>query len=240
MSRNRFLGTTADVAILVNNSTLNITANPTATFTFWSAATSGTQYTDLKELDGTTTVVAYHPNADGSMRAIYGPDAVTQMWADGAGSERFLVQCWVADSAGNASVMTPTALKSVSYTGVAQDFITWDLTSANGTLNLPASFTLTINRGGTDHFKTATGPTSLTMNELEHTIVLQYKSSTKVWYVGSGAGRTSAGTAINAAAYAPSASTTSTSRSGTTDVVISNGLPFDELYHPALSPTPTR
>jgi hypothetical protein len=227
MARNRFLGTTADVATTVGVANV-LLANPSATFTFWSdqnvakGGTGGIQYTDIKELDGTTSIATYHPNSDGACRVIYGPDGVKAMYVESGAAERFLVQCWTADAYGSAVAATPTSEQSGAITPAPGQFIPILLASANATIPLPSApadgsqvifrvvsvstgvvgaFSATISRGGTDTFDRVGGATSFTMNRLGDVRVLQYQASNKVWHTVGGYQDPATNTAVNNATY---------------------------------------
>lgn len=89
MARFAFGATTADTVLRTIGGTLFAGAGITCTV--WSAATGGTQYTDLLNAVGsaTTTVTTL---ADGSLPLFSGPSGVVEMWLDFGGAERVLVQ----------------------------------------------------------------------------------------------------------------------------------------------------
>ncbi|MEU3289887.1 right-handed parallel beta-helix repeat-containing protein [Streptomyces longwoodensis] len=64
---------------------------PYAVVTFWSAASGGTQYTDLQDSAGqpATQITA---DQYGALPAFRGPDGITGMWADAGGSSRAWVE----------------------------------------------------------------------------------------------------------------------------------------------------
>jgi len=89
--------------------------------TLWSAATGGTQYTDLQTVNGgVTTKVS--TDADGSLVPFYGPPGVDGAWLDfGGGGRAFLgashgqdvhVAALVADDASAAAVALDTRLQA--------------------------------------------------------------------------------------------------------------------------------
>lgn len=98
------------------------------------------------------------------------------------------------------NLCTPTAVKSADYTATVNDYIPSDISAAGFTISLPSApgdksiigvkivsvtpgNTLTIKAGGTDVFNRAAGSTSLTMVLQFQSVLLQYKSSTGIWYV---------------------------------------------------------
>lgn len=98
--------------------------------------------------------------------------------------------------------LIPTSVKTANYTAVPNDYVPVDTTSANVTVTLPTApsdgtrigvkmiiqasgHTVTIARGGTDVFNKTGGGTSLTLSLLNQAMILQYKSSTGIWYVTS-------------------------------------------------------
>lgn len=86
MARSEFGGTLADS---VTNPAGDVQA--AVSVTFWNAPTGGTQHTDLREIDGTTVIAGgiVTTDSDGAIRRFYGPDGVTQMWAQaGSGTRR--------------------------------------------------------------------------------------------------------------------------------------------------------
>lgn len=66
----------------------NFGAAASTSISMWSAATGGSQYTDLLAVDGTTAITTVTSGSDGSIPLFYGPVGVTVMWADGGGAER--------------------------------------------------------------------------------------------------------------------------------------------------------
>lgn len=105
---------------------------------------------------------------------------------------------WGSSSAGSA--LTPTAVKTTTYTAVVGDLVVCDVTSGF-TVTLPTApadkaeiavkivapaspaNTLTIAAGGSDVFNVASGSTSLTLTRKFQSVWLQYKSSSAIWYV---------------------------------------------------------
>lgn len=93
MARHRFLGTPADWAMALGADETSVDSQPgkrslvipSASLTFWSAVTAGTQYTDLLDAIGTPITSAAADSSDGSFPQIQGPDDVWSMWADGSG-----------------------------------------------------------------------------------------------------------------------------------------------------------
>lgn len=96
--------------------------------------------------------------------------------------------------------LIPTAVKTGSYTAVVDDFIPVDATAATRVITLPTaptdqsiiaikmiavsgSFVTTINTGGSDVFNKSGGGTSLNLTLVNQAMLLQYKSSSAIWYV---------------------------------------------------------
>lgn len=94
----------------------------------------------------------------------------------------------------------PTAVKTANYTASANDFVPCDNTSGSFTVTLPnapadgtvigikiviqsGTNTITVNCAGSDVFNKASGSTSGTISYLNQAILLQYKSSSGIWYV---------------------------------------------------------
>ncbi|MFD1657006.1 hypothetical protein ACFSL4_01830 [Streptomyces caeni] len=91
MARYRF-GGVADYVISVGTGNA-ATLVPGASVTYWNAASGGTQYTDLTDIDGVTPIAGGILTADvyGAAPEFYGPDGVTEMYPDangGAGPRR--------------------------------------------------------------------------------------------------------------------------------------------------------
>ncbi len=97
-------------------------------------------------------------------------------------------------------VLNPTAVKTANYTAVAYDLIPVDTTSGNVTITLPnaptdksvvaikqiirgGTNTVTVNTAGTDVYNKASGATTLTLTLLAQGVLMQYESSTKIWYI---------------------------------------------------------
>jgi hypothetical protein len=105
--------------------------------------------------------------------------------------------------AASSQGLTPTAVKSGAYTAAAGDFVPVDASGGTVTVTLPAApadrarigvkivaqaatpNTVTISRGGSDVFNKAGGSTALSLNALFQGIIVQYASSTGIWYVQS-------------------------------------------------------
>lgn len=108
-------------------------------------------------------------------------------------------------AAGDKLGLTPTAVKTATtYTAAVGDFVPCDTTSNAITVTLPTApadgsvvgvklviqggtNAITISRGGSDVFNKAGGSTSLTLSSLLGHVIVQYKSSSSIWYVVSGA-----------------------------------------------------
>ncbi len=93
--------------------------------------------------------------------------------------------------------LTPTAVKTANYTAAAGNLVPVDTTSNSVTITLPTSptdgtlvgvnhsiqgvgFTVTVARGGSNHFDSTTGSTTKTLPMVKETVVFLYKSG--VWY----------------------------------------------------------
>lgn len=91
-----------------------------------------------------------------------------------------------------------TAVKTASYSPSPNEFVPVDTTSGNVTLTLPTApanmtqigakhivrggvNTVTLAVGGSDHFNTATGPTTVALTVLNQDITFQYNTATAVW-----------------------------------------------------------
>jgi hypothetical protein len=105
----------------------------------------------------------------------------------------------------NPTNLTDTPVKTANYTAVVNDFVLTDATSGAFTVTLPTApadkttigvkvvagtmtsgsltNSLTIAAGGSDHFNTATGPTTLPIQTLHQGMVLQYTAASSVWVV---------------------------------------------------------
>lgn len=96
--------------------------------------------------------------------------------------------------------LTPTAVKTTTYSAAVNDFIPCDNTNGSFTITLPTApadksvigvkliilsgtNTITISAGGSDVFNKSGGSTSLTLSLLNQAIQLQYKASSGIWYV---------------------------------------------------------
>lgn len=99
-----------------------------------------------------------------------------------------------------AGLLTPTAAKTGAYTAAAGDFVPCDTTTAAFTVTLPTApadltvigvklikqggtSAVTVAAGGTDVFNIASGATSVALALLNQGVLLQYKSSSAIWYV---------------------------------------------------------
>src|SRR5665213_809252 len=102
-----------------------------------------------------------------------------------------------------AQALTPTAVKnngSSPYSAAAGDFVPVDTTAGNVTVTLPTAptdktrigvkhiiqggtNTVSITAGGSDVFNKAGGSTSLTLSLPNQGLLLQYASSSAIWYV---------------------------------------------------------
>jgi hypothetical protein len=99
-------------------------------------------------------------------------------------------------------LVTPTTVKTSNYTVVAYDLVPVDVSGGTVVLTLPSApadktivaikqiavgtsaqgYVTTINCAGSDVFNKAGGATTGSMSVLNQSIVLQYKSSTAIWY----------------------------------------------------------
>ena len=87
--RNRFGGTSTDwVFTPVLSGSAVVPSLASEPVTFWSSKTGGTQYTDLLVNGAAASTVV--TTGTGQLPIFYGPDGVTELWAD-AGSERVLL-----------------------------------------------------------------------------------------------------------------------------------------------------
>lgn len=215
MARHTFLG---DMASWVMDTGASATSTsgfagdttlviPGITVTFWSAASGGSQYTDLLNATGTpiTSVISA---ADGSLPQISGPDAVTAMWADasgGAGPRRLAAatDLGTALSALAASAaLTATTVKTASYTASPGDFVPVDTTGGPVTITLPsgaadqarvgvklvrqaAANTVTVACPGTVTFNDD-ATTAIILKLLNQGLIASYSASASVWYIQSG------------------------------------------------------
>lgn len=110
------------------------------------------------------------------------------------------IQQQVITGGGGGTTLSPTAVKIANYTAAVGDFVPFDNTSGNLVLTLPtapidgsqiatkiviqgSTNTITINTGGSDVFNKTGGGTALTLKIVNQGILLQYKSSTGIWYV---------------------------------------------------------
>jgi len=112
VSRHRFLGSVADWAMALGADETSTDGQsgkralivPSATITFWTARTGGTQITDLLDDLGTPITGATADSDDGEFPPIQGPDTDPEtwyMWADGsggAGPRRLVVATDIGDT----------------------------------------------------------------------------------------------------------------------------------------------
>lgn len=99
-----------------------------------------------------------------------------------------------------AQALTPTAVKTSSYTAAPSDYVLTDSTAGTVPITLPttpadktrigikmviqgSTNTTTIACGGSDHFNLSTGPTTATLTLLNQATILQYASSSATWIV---------------------------------------------------------
>jgi hypothetical protein len=100
------------------------------------------------------------------------------------------------------AILTTTAVKTSNYSAAGGDFIPVDTSSGNITITLPTapanktrvgaklviqggSNTVTVVAGGSDIFNKAGGSTTLTLQLVNQSVILQYASSGAIWYVTS-------------------------------------------------------
>lgn len=96
--------------------------------------------------------------------------------------------------------LTPTAVKTTTYTAAAGDLVPCDTTSAGFTVTLPtapadgsviavkhvirgSTNVVTVAAGGSDVFNKSGGGTSQTITLVNQGMLFQYKSSSAVWYI---------------------------------------------------------
>jgi hypothetical protein len=96
--------------------------------------------------------------------------------------------------------LTPTAVKTANYSASAGDFVPVDTTSGNVTVTFPTApadgavlavkhlvrggtNTVSLALGGSDKFNTTTGATTGTLTLSNQSILVQYKSSSAVWFI---------------------------------------------------------
>lgn len=104
----------------------NFGAAASTSISMWSAATGGSQYTDLLAANGTTAITTVTSGSDGSIPLFYGPVGVTVMWADGGGSERVKLYS-------DPTVTYAPATGSSAYVPLADaDTFSIDSTDSNG------------------------------------------------------------------------------------------------------------
>lgn len=102
---------------------------------------------------------------------------------------------------GGGSTLTPTAVKTANYTAAVGDFVPCDTNTTGAfTVTLPtapadlsqiavkmilqaSTNVITIAAGGSGVFNKAGGSTTLTLSLLNQGVILQYKSSSAIWYV---------------------------------------------------------
>src|SRR5579859_6037954 len=101
--------------------------------------------------------------------------------------------------AGNTA-FTPVAVKTANYTANIGDLVPVDISGGSITVTLPTAPTdrsriaikaiavsgtnaVTIAAGGSDVFNKAGGSTSFALSTLNQLVVLQYASSSAIWYV---------------------------------------------------------
>lgn len=101
---------------------------------------------------------------------------------------------------GLGRILTPTAaVKTTTYTAAVGELVPCDATSAAFTVTLPpapadksqimvkkvdaSTNYVTVSCGGTDVFEVASGPTTRKLIDRFHSVTVQYKSSSGIWYV---------------------------------------------------------
>jgi hypothetical protein len=111
MARHQFLGDIASWAFALGADETSVDAQsgkralviPSASITFWTAQTGGTQYTDLLDSIG-TPITSVAADSSGEFAQIQGPDTdpdTWSMWADGsggAGPRRIVVATDIGDA----------------------------------------------------------------------------------------------------------------------------------------------
>lgn len=90
MARSKFGGTSDDYVFYTVPFGVNqvVSLGSTVTLTFWSAETSGTQYTDLLLNGSPVTSIT---TSGGLVPEFQGPDSITEMWADSGSGTRTLL-----------------------------------------------------------------------------------------------------------------------------------------------------
>jgi hypothetical protein len=127
-------------------------------------------------------------------------DATGKLWyCTAAGTPGTWVQIGGGGSADKLG-LTPTAVKTSAYTAAAGDFVPCDTTSGGFTVTLPtapadgtvvgikhviqgSTNAVTYATGGSDVLNKTGGATSGTLVLLAQAVVLQYKSSSAIWYI---------------------------------------------------------
>lgn len=106
-------GDSVTVGSITGNQTLLV---PSAVVSFWSAASGGTQYSDLLDLSS-SSITAVTSDSNGALPQFYGPDGITLMFADAGGDRRAVVAVDSgADIAANAAAV---AAVSATVSGLA-------------------------------------------------------------------------------------------------------------------------
>lgn len=177
------------------------------------------------------------------------------------------VQAAAGGGGGGSSALTPTGVKSGAYTFVANDLVPVDLSGGNVPLALPAAppdktrvgfkiiaigagNSLTITRGGSDVFNKTGGSTVLTLSASFQGGVLQYASSTGIWYVtaletptgvAGGAASLDSTTHVPIAQIPSSVATGSQRTASTTDPIVSTDhvIFYDATSAPFTATLPT-
>ena len=116
------------------------TLQPGASVTCWNNAVGGTQYTDLTDIDGSTSIAAgvLTTNAQGAIPEFYGPDGVTDLYFEVPGGQR---RRTLATDLGTSLTDLETAVASMTPADIgalpaAGGTVSGDLT-VNGRLSGP-------------------------------------------------------------------------------------------------------
>ena len=137
--------------------------------------------------------------ADTALAALITAEATARAAGDSAGAAA-LASAISALSLTYDEVLAPTTVKTANYTAAPKDFIPVDTTAGSVTITLPtapadksriaikhiiqgAGNVVTYTTGGSDVLNKVGGATSGTLTVLAQAVILQYKTSTGIWYV---------------------------------------------------------
>lgn len=175
---------------------IDLSAPIPANQSFWGPTSGGSAIPQVR-----AAVASDIPNLPAS-KITSGTIPTTQLGSGTASSSTYLRgdQTWATPSGGGSSFLVPTTVKTANYTASANDFVPVDSTSGNITVTLPTTptdgtqvgvkqvirggtNTVIIAAGGADVFNKASGPTTLTITVVNGSFVMQYKTSSAIWYV---------------------------------------------------------